>query len=479
RVRHNSSPQAVATGASAKGEGESGDHGPRKKIDFHFDKDNPAALIVPLPSAVSPGESVTLEIDFSFRLPQKQGRWGQWRGVTFLSNWLPVLAFFDDNGWQPTPFIPWHQPWFNEAGVYHATVTLPADQKVACTGSITSVANLPGGQQQLEISAPAARDFALLASNRFREIETDGGPGHVKVLAFEEHQYYADVMMKALCEAIPVYSAWFGPYPYNEFTLVESYFGWLGNECAGLVMIDERVFDMPHLAEGYVEYLVSHELCHQWFYNAIGTNGYKETFMDEAMATYFSHRLLNCKHGKNNNLLHYPRALEWLPSIYRENYRYYGLYGTIGRGEYGPTVQDIPQFGHVINLFSMCYDKGSKIVGMIEDRLGEAAFFDFMRIIYSKYFFRILRVADFHRELEEYTGQTWEQFFHDWLYGCGITDWAIEKVNVEKISKPEKPDDKCEKTPLCALSAIRSAFHARHAGCYRATVILHQKADYN
>ena len=65
-----------------------------------------------------------------------------------------------------------------------------------------------------------------------------------------------------------------------------------------LVMIDERVFGMPHVAGSYVDYLVSHEICHQWWYNLVGTNGYCETCMDEAMATYFSNRLINQKLGK-------------------------------------------------------------------------------------------------------------------------------------------------------------------------------------
>src|SRR6516165_12764967 len=92
------------------------------------------------------------------------------------------------------------------------------------------------------------------------------------------------------------------------------------------------------------------------------------------------------------------------------------------------------KFGHVVTLFSMCYDRGSKIVGIIEDRLGEAAFLDFMRRIYCRYYFRILRVADFQRELEAYTGQSWEKFFKDWLYGAGMTDWAVEKVTVDEVT---------------------------------------------
>src|SRR5205814_491396 len=82
-----------------------------------------------------------------------------------------------------------------------------------------------------------------------------------------------------------------------------------------------------HMAEKYVEQLVSHETCHQWFYNLIGTNGYAETWMDESMATYFSYRLMARKHGKEDTLIRYPRALGWLPNVRRDDYRYFGLYG--------------------------------------------------------------------------------------------------------------------------------------------------------
>ena len=93
----------------------------------------------------------------------------------------------------------------------------------------------------------------------------------------------------------------------------------------------------------------------------------------------------------------------------------------------------MPKFGHLANLLSMCYDRGSRIVGIIEDRLGESAFFDFMRIVYKRYQYRILRVADFQRELESYTGQSWEDFFQNWLYGAGMTDWCIEDVRCETV----------------------------------------------
>src|SRR4029450_6440121 len=98
----------------------------------------------------------------------------------------------------------------------------------------------------------------------------------VKCLAFPEHEHYALALIKHSSRAIENYSKWLGAYPHPEFTIPEWFFGWNGNELSGMVMIDERVFGMPHLAENYVQYLISHETCHQWFYNVVGTDGYRE-----------------------------------------------------------------------------------------------------------------------------------------------------------------------------------------------------------
>jgi hypothetical protein len=456
-----------------------------QEVAFHYAGDTNTDLVVPLPAPLGPGQAVTVELDYTLHLPQKQGRWGQWEGVTFLSNWLPVVAVHDEAGWHPTPFIPWHQPFFNEAGVYAVRVTLPADQKVATSGTVTARRDLPDGLQQVDVTAEGVRDFAFLCSARFVEYTAEAPtlpglpPVRLHCLAFPEHEYYAHVMLRTIREVIPFYSKYIGPYPWADFTVAESFFGWNGNECSTLVMIDERVFGMPHVGEGYVEYLISHETCHQWWYNLIGTNGWCETWMDEAMATFFAHRFLDRKYGFNNKLLRYPRGLEWLPNINRESYRYSTMFGVYGRGEQGPCVQEMPKYGHIGNLFGMCYDKGGRVVGMIEDRLGEDGFAAFMHRIYDRYRYRILRVADFQRELEEFTHQSWDEFFKRWLYGAGICDWCVEDVRVEPII-----DGRAESGGLHLLGHDADEFlpalrgDRSHRPC-KVTVLLHQKGDYD
>ncbi len=494
------------------------DSGASLPIPFRYEGDTKTSLIVSLPRPVGPGESVTVLLEITLHLPLKQGRWGQWQGVTTLSNWLPVFAYYGPRRdpptcrppaseapspepactWQPTPFVPWHQPFFNDAGHYRVRARLPADQQIACTGSIVACRTLGDGRQQVDIYAPAVRDFAFLCSNRFRVFEGSvfvpqpeadkdtlhaprpvstafsrepqasatalacgsrlNGKKHpirIRIFAFPEHEHYAREMLRIAAEAIATYSEWFGPYPWPEFTIAESFFGWNGNECSTLVMIDERVFNLPHLAGAFVDSLVTHEICHQWWYNLVGTNGYCETWMDEGLATYFAHRLLDGKLGKNNNLLAFPRGLGWLPNIGRCTYSCYMMYGTLGRGENGPAVQPVSGFGHVVNLFGMTYDKGMRIVGLIENRLGPAAFRDFMSRVFCRYRYRILRVVDFQHELEDYTGRLWEEFFQNWLYGPGLTDWCIEKVHVQ-------PPPKCGQQNMTKV-----------------VVVLNQKADIN
>ena len=139
-------------------------------LDFHYEGDTKTTLVVPLPRAVGPGEAVTVQLELTMHLPPKQGRWGQWQGVTTLSNWLPVLAYFDDQkGWQPTPFVPWHQPFFNEAGIFTVRAILPCDQKIASSGFVVAEQHRADGLKQVEISAPCVRDFAFLCSARYVE----------------------------------------------------------------------------------------------------------------------------------------------------------------------------------------------------------------------------------------------------------------------------------------------------------------------
>ncbi|MFO0965747.1 MAG: M1 family metallopeptidase, partial [Gemmataceae bacterium] len=427
---------------------------------YHYPDENPTSLVVQLPEPIESGGQVRLRLDFSYKLAPKKGRWGQWDGVTVLAQGLPTVAVYDNDGFHPSPFIPWHQPFYNEAGVYKVRLTLPAEQKLACSAAVARTVPAADGWVTHECVPACLRDFSFMCCARYEEhcAKVDGVD--VRVLALPEHAHYGKEMVRFISEALPAYNRWFGRYPYPQFTVAEAYFGWNGNECGGLVMIDTRMMGMPTIAGAYVDYLISHELCHQWWYNVVGTNGYAETWMDEGLATYFSHRLTDEKRGKENKLLSYPPGLEWLPNIRREDFRNYGYLSVWKRGEGMPTVQDMPAYGHLMNLSAMTYDRGSKVVGLIEQRLGPDNMLDFMRLVFRKYQYRILRVADFQKELESFTGESWHDFFQHWVWGAGQCDWRVERVDVDADCRP-----------------FQSLLHRKKRGQEPTRVVIHLKQD--
>ncbi|MGL4461926.1 MAG: M1 family aminopeptidase, partial [Planctomycetia bacterium] len=274
------------------------------------------------------------------------------------------------------------------------------------------------------------RDFGLVVSKRFEVHEATVDGVRVQIYAFPEHRWYARFALDTAADTIRHYNRLFGKYPHAEFKIAESFFGWNGNETSSMVLIDGRIFAAPQLGKNYVDHLISHETCHQWWYSTVGTDGFRESWMDEGLVVYLTQLRSMAAHGGDCNILDWPKAVEWLPNIsyYALQHNGYQLYR--GRGGKGNVLAPLTEHGHVYNLFYLAYDRGSKVMEMIHHRLGDEQFFGFLRTIYAKYQFRVLKVEDFQRELELYTGKDWDRFFDDWLRSPKTADWKVDDVVV-------------------------------------------------
>jgi Peptidase family M1 domain len=400
-----------------------------KKVPIAFDPKNDTVMILPLAKAVPPGSTVTAEIDFTVELVDKWGRWGHHMGVTYLLNWYPVLAHVDDSGWEHTPFVPWHQPWHQEAGLYTVRVDLPEKQVVASSGRIIEEKPSKGGRKLVTIDAKPARDFAFVCSDRYEVVQRMAGDVNVRIVGFPEDHANSLLALDYACEVIPQYEGWFGPYFGDEFEIATSYFGWNGNECSGLVLLDDRVTKLPKAGARYIEHLVTHETMHQWFWNVIGTDGYAETFMDEGIVNGLTAKRLDEKYGRNAPLIVWDRRLNWMPTIGREDLRLASYYGWRAKGNGGSVIRNLNQMGNLGAVFSLAYDRGGKVVNMIENRMGTDRFFAFLRKLYHDYAWKTLSYADFRRDLIAFDPSVdWGAFLDGWLIEHRDLDWSVEAV---------------------------------------------------
>lgn len=400
-------------------------------LNWGFSREHDTHFHLKLPEPVAPGASVSVTLQYWIEIPPVMGRLGQHKGVTNLLNWYPVLCVYRNDVWQPVPYVAWHQPWHNEAGNYDVTLRLPADHRVATGGHVVSRNTQEDGIQELQIHGEGLRDFTIVASRRFRELHGRVNDIPIRIQFLPGHESQARVALRTAEEAIGVYTDWFGDYPYQEFELTESYFGWNGNESSGVVMVDARIFALPDYASRYLEHLVSHEICHQWWYSAVGTDGYHEPWMDEGLVTWFTRVRMEDKYGANPEILSLPGyGPIQFPNVQYNNLVHGGFSLFQGRGGKGSSLRSLEEIGHLHNLFFLVYDRGARITGMIQKRLGRERFFAFMRQVYSKYQYQILTAADFQRELETFSGQSWEAFFEKWLRSGDSADWELADVDV-------------------------------------------------
>src|SRR5262249_9394248 len=110
-------------------------------------------------------------------------------------------------------------------------------------------------------------------------------------------------VLDAAARAFEYYEKLMGPYPYTELDVVEAplYGGAGGVEFPGLVTVSSMLYKDPDASsddllaqmmannpafEQILEFVVAHEVAHQWWNAVVGSNSKKYPFVDEAMANY-------------------------------------------------------------------------------------------------------------------------------------------------------------------------------------------------
>ena len=105
-----------------------------------------------------------------------------------------------------------------------------------------------------------------------------------------QESYLWKKSIRYINSALSYFSRWNGDYPYNNFTAIQSALNaGSGMEYPGLTVIG--LADDPYL----LDEVISHEICHSWFYSALGSDERRFPFMDESITTANETRYMDAK----------------------------------------------------------------------------------------------------------------------------------------------------------------------------------------
>jgi len=166
-------------------------------------------------------------------------------------------------------------------------LNVPPGLEVAATGTETAPREpLPDGGWRIVSEAPAARDLAI-AIGPFAVVTRQVGNVEVRVLRLRGAKPAVGArLLRQAARAVATYTRWYGrlgaePGQPVQLDVVQTRFAEYGGmEYPELVM----VVDDPMS--------IAHEVAHQWFYGLVGSDEWREPWLDESLATFAQRRLL-------------------------------------------------------------------------------------------------------------------------------------------------------------------------------------------
>ena len=404
-------------------------------LTFTREEKDASVVWIKLTKPLAPGEKMTLSYDFTAKIPSVPDRYGYYEGVYNVTNFYPILAEYDQNGWSHENFINCGECFYSEVSNYDVRITVPSGYLVASTGTETGKES-NGDAVTYTYNAPCVRDFVFSASDQFvkKEAVYDGVKVNLYYPTFmdgdaywtegpfgNQMQHAANTTLKAAEDALAAFGEAFGKYPYEELDIIISRIDAGGMEYPNLIIITDQechpVVTFDDMTTGNLqdvtpkfmtlETCVAHEIGHQWFMGIVGSNSGMEPWLDESITSYSE-----CVFAEYRARLKDPDAtVVAVDRLGRKNMdmcdatqlKYMMQRGMI------PFNQSYYEFKSDNDYISAIYQSAQRALYQMEEILGRKEFHSVLREYVRRNAFTNSTTARFFEVLFEYAGKDNEE----------------------------------------------------------------------
>ena len=346
-------------------------------------------LWIDLPEQVAVGERARVEVVYS-ATPSGTGSaagipsgWFNTYGGSYVLN-EPDGA----RTWMPCNDHP------SDKATFTFTVTVPAGVTAVANGGLTDHRTGPSTETWVwDEEMPMATYLIQLLTGDYEIIEGTG-PGGVPLVSAVLREDLAAVQqyLEVTPEQIEFFTGYLGPYPLDRYGIA------ITDSAGGLAMETHgrSLFSQEDLAGelGYIEHLLlSHELAHQWFGDAVTLARWVDIWLNESFATY----------------------AEWL---WLEHVGYTTVDGSAEASLTNrfPGATGNPTTGDMFGTNS--YDGGAVVLHALRLTIGDDNFFTLLQRWVAENVGESLVTSDFIALAEEVSGLDLGDFFDTWLFAA-------------------------------------------------------------
>ena len=381
-----------------------------KEVESNLSQSN-SVLEVLLEGSLLPGEKTQLSMDFSGKVPvdfggdesQAYGIFNYTEGVLTLSGWHPILAVYDQDGWNLDPVRPVGDAVYSDMAYYAVQITLPADLTLVATGSEINRQKIDQKTVVDYVSGPA-REFFIAASSRFQVVSEEVDGVGVNVYTLEGQSKASSYMLEVSVDSFRVFNQEFGPYPYREIDILQSPMRNAGGvEFPGIVLIEAARSLEPD--NSLLATTIAHEVAHQWWYNMVGSDVIDEPWVDEALTTFSSMLYWEGVYGEE--------AYKGIKSDFQ--YRFDQASKNQLRSEINDGIDFFARSDNAKEYGVIVYIKGALFFDALRREIGDAVFFSALKSYYQENRYGIAAGDDLLSGFEGESGKSLDEFYQEWL----------------------------------------------------------------
>lgn len=406
---------------------------------------------VALPKKLSPGKRVVLQGKLAGRLayvprkdtellhagaqamrrgqaaPAQYGTFACGLGICTLTGFAPEVPAFIDGRFDLEESSSIGDATYSEPSNVLLSVVVPARAQVAATGLNVGKVPEPGDRRRWMFVMAGAREVGFVTSTDF--VLDEATVNGVRVLSYSltRDRENGKKALRAATTALKTFDKAFGRYPWAELTIAQSALvgGAGGVELPGLALGAAGLYSTEKssgpagsmaafeaLAQGLqtemLNFVVRHEVAHQWWHALVGTHAQRHPWLDEPLAQWSALYSTEVTSGREAA----QRARDVQVEINFHGHRMMG-------GQDGVAARPAGEFDDQFQYAALVYGKAPLFYAAVEREIGRKKLLSALQSYAGRYRFERATPEDLKRHLVTSAGAKgprvaalWQRWFH-------------------------------------------------------------------
>lgn len=277
-----------------------------------------------------------------------------------------------------------------------------ADGIALASSGVADAPRVAGQRTERTIRAGFIRDFAVVLGARFESRERRVGDVTVRSWFARGNDASGERALDAAANALRIFVRRFGAYPYTELEVAQAPLvgGAGGVEFSGFTTIASMLYqpmqqggdllgqllgqqggqgpDLDERRRSMLEFVVAHEVGHQWWHGIVGSDSRRHPFQDECLAQWSAMLYMEERYGRE-------RARREGEQQVAAGYH---LMRLLGHPD-APVDRPTSAFTEPVTYGGIVYGKGPFLYPALREELGDRLFFAAIRDYVREHRFRL------------------------------------------------------------------------------------------